>query len=201
MKEEKILKVGGVDLMPIISNYEEFRRTNLVRNNKYLIYYDGKNYWKIDKKIGLPAIKKQIERFITGVNTFRENNFKIGISFIPVLFRNSLVEFKEIPDKIKIWFTALETFLKTGEIRELPAYFLEHKFINQGSQKIAILEGSGLSFLYDWLNRVYAGEIKIRVCEAEFCNRLFIPSRPEQRFCSESCREKTYRKHYIKNLT
>ena len=206
MEEEKILIVGGVDLMPIISNYEEFRRTNLVKNNKYLVYYDGANYWKIDKKIGLPAIKKQIEKFIIEDRIFKEDNFGEGIGFIPVLFYNSLIEFKEIPAKIIIWFKALKSFLKEGETIELPAYSLEHKYISQGTRKVAILKGAGLDFLYDWLNRVFTRKIRIRVCEADWCKRIFIPSRKDQRFCSETCRGKTYRnknndKIYVKNLT
>jgi len=194
MKEEKTLLVGGMDLMlkPKISNFEEFRRTNFVRDNKYLIYYDGANYWKIDKEIGLPAIGKQIEKFITGDNTFREENFDKGIGFIPILFYNSLIEFKEIPAKIGVWFKALESFLKDGETVELPSYSLEHKYISRGTQRIAVLRGTGLDFFYDWLNRVYAEKIRIKVCEAEFCNRIFIPSRKDQRFCSETCRGKTY---------
>lgn len=192
MKEEKILLVGGVALVLKKSNFEEFRRTNLVRNNKYLIYYDGSDYWKISKEIGLPAIGKQIEKFIIEDRIFKEDNFERGISFLPILFYNSLIEFKEIPVKIGIWFKALKSFLKEGETVELPSYSLEHSYINQGTKKVAVLRGSGLSFLYDWLNRVFSGRIKVKVCEADFCNRIFIPSRFTQKKCCEAHRQKTF---------
>jgi len=192
MKEEKTLQVGGIDLKLKISNFEEFRKTNLVNNNKYLVYFDGRNFWRIEKEIGLPAIGKQIKKFLEEDRTFKEANFEKGIGFIPVLFFNALVESQEIPERIKIWFKALESFLKEGKIIELPSYFLEHSFISQGSQKIAVLRGSGLNFLYDWLNRVFSGRVKLKVCEAEFCDRLYIPAKPFSRFCCEAHRAKTF---------
>lgn len=191
MEEEKtLLIVGGKKLTLKKTSYEKFRRRNLTHSNRYLIYYDGKEFWEILKEVGLPAVKEQIEKFLKEERSVKEDHFETGLGIIPIYFYNSLLEFKEIPAKIKIWFKTLKAFLEEGKVIELPSYDLKHRYILRGSQKIAILKGEGLSLLYDWLYRVYLGKIRIKICEAD-CNRIFIISRKDQRFCCEKHRAKT----------
>lgn len=196
MNEKKNLLVGGEKILFLPSSSKEFRRINLIKKNRYLVYFDGVDYWKIDKAIGIPAMKKQIELFIAGNNKFREDNFEQEISLIPILFYNSLLEIREIPKEIKTWFCALKFYLEDNEVRELPSYSLDHTFLMIGTQRVPVLKGLGINFLLDWLNRVFLGKIKVKVCEANFCNRIYIPSRKDQRFCCESHRAMTIRKIY-----
>lgn len=68
----------------------------------------------------------------------------------------------------------------------------EHPFdltLMQESQMI-------MKFIVTQFAEILASESEIRQCEAEDCQRYFIPnpSGKEQRFCSNACKQKAYRK-------
>lgn len=49
-----------------------------------------------------------------------------------------------------------------------------------------------------WIFYVWKGNIKIKRCEAENCNKIFIPNPrgPEQKYCSTRCRDRETKRRY-----
>jgi len=49
-----------------------------------------------------------------------------------------------------------------------------------------------------WVYWVWKGEIKVKHCQAEKCDKIFIPNPrgPEQKYCSKTCRDRELKRRY-----
>lgn len=197
MKEKLILRIGGdlVMLKPI--SFREFRRLHLKKNSKYLCYWDSQNYYKIRKENALPKIKKQIILFCKQELTIPEETFTQKMGFLPVYFYNNILLLNgDIPEIIKAWFLTLNSFLNDVKDIKLPTplgirYILIDKMgISKKGQRETAFVGHGSAMLNLWLFRVIEGKISVKLCELDSCERIFMPSRSDQRFCSEPHRAK-----------
>lgn len=190
------LRVGGGFLPMEKISYKIFRTINPRKEGKYLAYFSpGEGYFRIKRENSLPALRKQLQIFLDQKITFSDTDFLKQIKFIGAYFYNNLLLFEEknIPPDLKTWRLALRKFLTGKEIPLLPAFNLEHKIANFRGKRQNILTGSGLNFLYFWLGKVLEGEVKIRLCQTPGCERAYIESKGDQKFCSEQCRQKLFR--------
>lgn len=200
MKEEKILVVGGVNLMLQKITQKEWR-TISPNDSRYLGYfspdYPRGKYYKFPKKENLPKILKQIKLYCDQNFTFETENFIKKISFIPCYIYNNLLFFtdKEIPRDILDWRNDLKNILekKDPSLLSFPTDELKHIFIDRGQERVGALEGKGIAFLNYWNLEIVAGRAKVGLCFLSGCNRIFIESRRKiQKYCSEYCRNKSY---------
>lgn len=199
MRENKIVKIGGELLMLKQVSFRVFRRLHLTRNSIYLCYYDGQKYYKFKKENALPAIKKQIILFCEQELTIPEESFAQKMGFLPVYFFNNLLLLDRIniPEDNKAWFLALKAFLDGKKIPKLsislrPKHILIDRMgISKKGQREPALVGKGSTMLWLWLYKVIEGKIQIKICEEQTCERIFLPSRSDQRFCSDVHRRKS----------
>ncbi|MBA7526125.1 hypothetical protein ES705_18286 [subsurface metagenome] len=201
MKDRIILKVGDHLVMLKQISFRVFRRLHLAKNSKYLCYYDGQNYYKFKKVSALPAIERQIILFCKQELTIPEETFIRKMGFLPVYFYNNILLLDDVPEDIRAWFLALNSFLNGEKNIELPSslgikYVLIDKMgISKKGQRETALVGRGSAMLNLWLFKVIEGRIPVKICEEQTCERIFIPSRngdskTAQRFCSDVHRRK-----------
>lgn len=195
LKDAIFLRVGGKYLTMEPISYQEFRSINPRKEGKYLAYFcPGEGYYRIRRENSLPALRKQMRIFLDQKMTFSDANFLKQIKFIGAYFYNNLLLFeeKDIPLDLKNWRLALRNFLTGKEIPILPSYNLENKITDFNGKRQNILIGSGLNFLYYWLGFVLEEVVKLRLCQADGCERVYIESKGDQKYCSEQCRQKFF---------
>lgn len=195
LKNALFLRVGKEYLPMEKISYKEFRKINPRKKGKYLCYFSpGEGYFRIKRENSLPALKKQMEMFLSRKITYSEVNFLKQIRFIGAYFYNNLLMFeeKDVPRELKKWRLTLRNFLTGKKLPTLPSYNLEHKITDFRGKRQNILIGSGLNFLYYWLGFVLEGEIGLKLCQAEGCERVYIQSKGDQKYCSEQCRQRSF---------
>lgn len=195
LKNALFLRIGGKFLPMERISYKIFRSINPRKEGKYLAYFcPGEGYYRIRRENSLPALKKQMKIFLDQKMTFSDTDFLKQIKFIGAYFYNNLLLFeeKDIPLSLKTWRLALRNFLTGEEIPILPAYTLKNRTTNFRGKRQNILTGNGKNFLYYWLGKVLEGEVKIRLCQADGCERAYIESKGDQKYCSEQCRHKFF---------
>ncbi|MBA7534079.1 hypothetical protein ES705_26325 [subsurface metagenome] len=174
-------------------SYKVFRKINPRKNGKYLCYFSpGEGYFKFKRKDSLPALKKQLDMFLEERTVYSEDDFVEDISFLPIYFYNNLLFFdaKDIPHDLKIWQNTLKLYIEGKEIHSL-AFLLMLGPIK--GWKNPGLTGRGLDFLNYWLLKVIQHKVKVKVCSADDCEKIYIQSRSDSEFCSESCRQRRIR--------
>ncbi len=193
-------------------SYRVFRRLHLAKNSRYLCYYDGQNYFKLKKERGLPAIKNQIILYCKQEMTLPEESFVQKIGFLPIYLYNNILLLDDVPEDIKAWFLALNSFLNGEKNIKLPSspgikYILIDKMgISKKGQREVALMGRGSAMLWLWLYKVIEGRIQVKICEEQTCDRIFIPSRKgdsktTQRFCSDVHRRKALERRNKAKIT
>lgn len=53
---------------------------------------------------------------------------------------------------------------------------------------------SSIALLLQWVHYVWRRAIKVQICKAEDCDRVFIPLRSDQEYCSEKCYNRQYKR-------
>lgn len=207
MREGILVKIGGelVKMKPV--SYRVFRRINPKLNSEWLCYFDGRNYYKFPRETNLNKILEQAKLFLNQEMTFTANNFIREFGFLGVYIFNNTLYFKdkELPEILRIFKNAIKIYTEGEKIPILPDFNIEYK----KRERENIVAGRGQDFLFYWLIQIIEGKVKILECEAPSCQKIFIPTRKSsltaQRFCSETCRGKTYnekkKKILSKNLT
>ena len=181
-------------LKPI--SYRVFRRLHLAKNSRYLCYYDGQRYYKFKKENALPAIRRQIIIYCKQELTIPQETFIRKMGFLPVYLYNNILLLDDIPEEIKAWFLALKSFLNNEKDIKLPVslalkhILIDRVGISKKGREIALV-GKGAAMLDCWLFKVIEGKIQVRICEEQTCERIFINSRSDQRFCSDIHRRKS----------
>ena len=193
MIENKTIRIGSELLVLEKVSYKVFRKINPRKNGKYLCYFSpGEGYFKFKRKDSLPALKKQLDMFLEERTVYSEDDFVEDISFLPIYFYNNLLFFdaKDIPHDLKIWQNTLKLYIEGKEIHSL-AFLLMLGTIK--GWKNPGLTGRGLDFLNYWLLKVIQHKVKVKVCSADDCEKIYIQSRSDSEFCSESCRQRRIR--------
>lgn len=190
------LRIGGQYLPMERISYKIFRSINPRKKGEYLAYFaPGEGYYRIRRENSLPALRKQMGMFLDQKMTFSDTDFLKQIKFIGAYFYNNLLLFEEkdiLPD-LRTWRSILRNFLKGQKIYSFPNFNLKHKIGNFRGKRQNILIGSGKDFLYYWLGKVLEGEVKIKICQADSCERVYIESKGDQKYCSEQCRQKFFK--------
>ena len=194
MVENKKVRIGSESLILERVSYKVFRKINPRKNGKYLCYFSpGEGYFKFKRENSLPALKKQLEIFLEKRTVYSEDDFIKDISFLPVYFYNNLSFFedKNIPFELRAWQHFFRTYL---ESREIPAISFNLTLAPiKGWEKSGLI-GKGLDFLYYWLLQVVRGKVKVKVCSADDCKRLYIESKGDQKYCSEQCLQRSLKR-------
>lgn len=200
MKKERTLIVGDEKILLQKISQKEWRKIN-PKNSKYLGYfspdYPRGKYYKFPKKENLSKILKHIKLYCDQEFTFETESFVRKISFIPCYIYNNLLLFadKEIPQDILIWKNNLKNILekKNPAVLPFPTDQLKHFLIDRKQERVGALQGKGIAFLNYWNLEIVASRANIKSCSLSGCNRIFIQSRRRiQKYCSESCRQKSY---------
>jgi len=213
MEEGILIKIGGELVKMEKVSYRVFRRINPKLNSKWLCYFDGRNYYRFPKETSLDKILEQAKLFLDQEMVYPANDFTKKFGFLGIYIYNNLLFFddKDLPEILKVFRNSLKIYMKEDKIPFLlPNYNIEYKKENWQGKRRVMLTGKGKDFLSYWLMQVFQDTVKVLNCEAPDCQRIFIPTRKSsltaQRFCSESCRGKTYnerkkKKILSKNLT
>jgi len=194
MTENKTIRIGSELLVLEKVSYKVFRKINPRKNGKYLCYFSpGEGYFKFKRKNSLLALKKQLDMFLEERTVYSENDFVKDISFLPIYFYNNLLllEDKSTPPDIKAWQLFFRTYLESGETHAI-SFNLKLALI-KGWEKSSLI-GKGLDFLYYWLLQVVRGKVKVKVCFADDCKRLYIESKGDQKYCSEQCMQRSLKR-------
>jgi len=194
MIENKVIRIGSESLTLERVSYKVFRKINPRKKGKYLCYFSpGEGYFKFKRENSLPALKKQLNMFLEKRTVYSEDDFIKDISFIPVYLYNNLLLFEDenIPLDIKTWQLFFRSYLET---REIPTISFNLTLGPIKGQKKSGLIGKGLDFLYYWLLQVIQGKVKVKVCSADDCKRLYIESKGDQKYCSEQCLQRSLKR-------
>lgn len=203
MQEGILVKIGGELVKMEKVSYRVFRRINPKLNSKWLCYYDGKHYFRFLKETHLDKILEQAKLFLNQELIYTANNFNREFGFLGIyIYNNSLYfEDKDLPEILEIFRISLKTYLEGDKIPILPGYNVSYEKRDFRGARQNVIVGKGKDFLFYWLTQIFESRVKILECENPNCERIFIPyktidktaqSKTSQRFCSESCRGKTY---------
>lgn len=182
------LIIGGKPMFLEKIDYKTFRSINH-KKGKYLCYFSpGIGYFRLRKATAYNSLKKQIHKFFEQRLILKEEGFEKSFSFTPVYIYNSILNLKEkdIAKPLAIWKMAVDLILEKKPIRLLGD--LNYEIVSKDKKLGTRIRGSGQSFLYLWLRSVINNKVKLRLCQAPGCDRVFIPSKNDQKFCSEQCR-------------
>ncbi len=191
------LIIGGKPMFLEKVNYETFRSINH-KKGKYLCYYSpGLGYFRLKKATAYGALKKQIHKFFEQKLTLKEGGFEKAFSFTPIYIYNSILNLKgeDIAKTLAVWKMAVDLILEQRPIKLLGS--LDYEIISKDKKLGTRIRGTGKAFLYLWLRSVIADKVKLRRCQAPGCDRVFIPSKNDQKFCSEQCRQVKYRRKKV----
>lgn len=193
MIENKTIRIGSESLILERVSYKVFRKINPRKKDKHLCYFSpGEGYFKFKRENSLPALKKQLDMFLEGKTVYSESDFIKDISFLPVYIYNNLSFFedKSIPSDLKIWQSDLKSYIEREEISDFPFNLILGPV--KGWKKPGLI-GKGLDFLYYWFFQVIQGKVKVKICSADDCEKIYIQSRSDSEFCSEPCRQRRIR--------
>lgn len=182
------LTIGGKPMFLEKIDYKTFRSINH-KKGKYLCYYSpGMGYFRIKKTMARNALKKQIHTFFEQRMILKEEGFEKTFSFTPAYVYNSILNLKDedIIRPLAIWKVAVDLILEKKPIKLLGD--LNYEIVSKDKKLGTRIKGTGKAFLYLWLRSVIANRVKLRRCQAPGCDRVFIPSKNDQKFCSERCR-------------
>ena len=194
MIENKTIRIGSELLALEKVSYKVFRKINPRKNGIYLCYFSpGEGYFKFKRKNSLPALKKQLDMFLEERTVYSESDFIKDISFLPVYFYNNLLLFedKSTPPDIKTWQLFFRSYL---ESKEIPTISFNLTLGPVKGWKKPGLIGQGLDFLYYWFSQVMQDKVKVKVCSADDCERLYIESKGDQKYCSEQCLQRSLKR-------
>jgi len=111
-------------------------------------------------------------------------------------FESSLSIFREMTDRAiagqkptKEDIKILEKILLKDRKLKIKSYTKEKDYFYP-SVYVSIPTGRALAF--SWVYWVWIKDIKIQRCEAKDCNRIFIPARSDQKWCSERCAKRVW---------
>lgn len=197
MIENKTIRIGNESLILKKVSWKVFRKINPRKIGKYLCYFSpGEGYYRFKRENSLPALKKQLKMFLEKRTAYLEDDFVKDISFLPIYIYNNLLFFnaKEIPHDLKIWQRTLRSYIEGKEIPVLT--FLLTLGPIKGWKKPG-LTGRGLDFLNYWLLKVIQHKVKVRICSAPDCERLYIESKGDQKYCSDQCLQRSLRRKKI----
>lgn len=65
------------------------------------------------------------------------------------------------------------------------------------STKVDTGISGSISLLFQWVYYVWRGKIKIRRCKAKDCDRIFVPVRSDQEYCSKRCAKRVWAQTYL----
>lgn len=201
MIENKTIRIGKELLILEKISYKVFRKINPRKKGKYLCYFSpGEGYYRIKRENSLPALKKQLNMFLEKRTVYSEDDFIKDISFLPVYIYNNLSFFEDesVPLELRAWQQSFRSYL---ESREVPTISFNLTLAPIKGWKKSGLTGRGLDFLYYWLLQIVRGKVKVKVCSADDCKRLYIESKGDQKYCSEQCLQRSLkrRKKILKN--
>ncbi|MBA7490839.1 hypothetical protein ES702_01382 [subsurface metagenome] len=194
MIENKTIRIGSESLILEKISHKVFRKINPRKKGKYLCYFSpGEGYYRIKRENSLPALKKQLNTFLEKRTVYSEDDFIKDISFLPVYIYNNLLFFedKSIPFELRTWQHFFRSYL---ESREIPTISFNLILAPIKGWKKSGLTGKGLDFLYYWLLQVVRGKVKVKVCSADDCKRLYIESKGDQKYCSEQCLQRSLKR-------
>jgi len=107
-------------------------------------------------------------------------------------FESCLPVFREMTDRAiagqkptKEDIKIMEKVLLENRRLKIERYSKEKHLYYYPSVYVSILTGSALAF--SWIYWVWIKDITIRRCKAKDCNRIFIPVRSDQEYCSKRC--------------
>ena len=205
MRNEIIVKLGGELVKMEKISCQIARRIIPRKNSKWLSYFDGKNFFRFPKENNLEKILKQAKLFLEQELTYSANNFLPEFGFLGIYIYNNTLFFeeRELPEMLKIFKNALRTYTIEDKIIALPDWNIKFKRGEIKGERKNILIGSGKDFLLFWLGEVFEGKVKLLECERNQCQKIFIPAskgngKNISRFCSEICRNTTYREKHKK---
>ena len=89
-----------------------------------------------------------------------------------------------------------EVLLKDRELK-IESYFREKDYFYP-SVYVSIPTGRALAF--SWVYWVWIKDIKIWRCKAKDCNRIFIPLRSDQKWCSMRCAKRVWAQRQVPSL-
>ena len=194
MIENKTVRIGSESLMLEKVSYKVFRKINPRKKSKYLCYFSpGEGYFKFKRENSLHALKKQLDMFLEERTVYSEDDFIKDISFLPVYFYNNLSFFEDesISSGLRTWQHFFRSYLESSEIPTI-SFNLTLAFIKDWEK--SSLTGRGLDFLYYWLFQVIKDKVKVRVCSADDCKRLYIESKGDQKYCSDQCLQRSLKR-------
>ena len=119
-------------------------------------------------------------------------------------FESSLSIFREMTDRAiagqrptKEDIKILEKSLLEDRKLKVKSYSKEKDYFYP-SVYVSIPTGRALAF--SWVYWVWIKDIKIRRCKAKDCNRIFIPLRSDQKWCSMRCAKRVWAQRQVPSL-
>ncbi len=119
-------------------------------------------------------------------------------------FESCLSIFREMTDRAiagqrptKEDIKILEKILLKDRKLKIKSYSKEKDYFYP-SVYVSIPTGRALAF--SWVYWVWIKDIKIRRCEAKDCNRIFIPVRSDQKYCSMRCAKRVWAQRQVPSL-
>lgn len=193
LKDSITLIIGGRPMFLEKINYKTFRSIDH-KKGKYLCYFSpGIGYFRLKKTTAYGALKKQIYNFFEHRIILKEEGFEKAFSFTPVYIYNSILNLKkeDVIKPLAIWKMAVDLILEQRPIKLLGN--LDYEVTSKDRRLGTRIRGSGKAFLYLWLRSVIGEKVKLRRCQSPDCDRVFIPAKNDQKFCSEQCRGINFR--------
>jgi len=205
MEEGILVKIGGELVKMERVSCKIARRIIPRKGSKWLSYFDGKNFFRFPKENNLEKILKQAKLFLEQKLTYSSNNFLREFGFLGIYIYNNTLFFeeRELPEMLKIFKSALRVYIREDKIMALPEWNIEFKRGEIKGERKNVIIGTGKDFLLFWLGEVFESKVEILECERKQCQKIFIPAKKGEgknvsRFCSEICRNTTYREKHKK---
>lgn len=203
--QEHIEIIGGESIIMEKITYKEFRKIHPYKSKWLTFFAPGEGYFRFEKEGSLNARMRQISDLWHKDMQFREDRFIRGFSGLALYIYNQILTWpekkqKEIP--FCQWKRAMDRALNGGmtefERHKIEKTNIETTFRNEGRKTISYWKGKTGNLLYVWLSYAIKGDIALRRCNTEDCERIFIPSRKDNIYCSENCSNTTSQREYRK---
>lgn len=176
--------------------FKEFQKIHPTKG-KWIVYWKpGEAYYKFPLRGTEEARRKQIEKLFDKDLKIRQDRFLKDFSWVALYVYNSMLLWEKKPIlPLGQWKKAVDNVLqrtpRKWELERMARITTQFSLGMRGQKVERRLEGKVSGFLWQWLFSIWRGELEVRRCKDKKCDRLLLPSRADNVYCSHQHRVRT----------